>query len=93
MFELDRTFCQRNPKNGLMEWFFSAREGIFGPYQSKKIAIDEMKIFIDRREATKDDGGRSPTKNKETLSLAPIDHLELEPVVFDHSKRKKGIDE
>ncbi|HEY8218626.1 MAG TPA: hypothetical protein VIF86_00850 [Methylobacter sp.] len=38
MFEVDRTFSQRNAETGLMEWFFSAREGILGPFHSKKEA-------------------------------------------------------
>ena len=93
MFELDRTFCQRNARTGLMEWFFNAHEGTFGPYDSKQIAINEIKIFTDRRKATADDGGRSGKEKKDALGLSPMDSLALEPMIFDHNKRKKGLDE
>lgn len=91
MFEIDRTFCQRNVRTGLMDWFFNAREGIFGPYESKQMAQKELKVFVDRRKASGDDGGRSK-KNEDKLTLAPLEHAELEPIFFDYSKRKKGID-
>ncbi len=93
MFELDRTFCQRNAGTGLMEWFFNAREGTFGPFENKKIALSELKVFTDRRQVTDDDGGRSKVKKKNSLSLAPMTQLALEPIGFDHTKRKKGVDE
>ncbi|MFI3220544.1 MAG: hypothetical protein QX189_15705 [Methylococcales bacterium] len=92
MFDLDRTFCQRNDKTGLMEWYFNAREGIFGPYVSKQMAIEELKVFVERRRLTADDGGRSKVISKDKLSLAPIES-EGELKFFDFSKRKKGIDE
>lgn len=92
MFDIDRTFCHRNEKTGLMEWYFNAREGIFGPYSTKSITIDELRVFVERRKLTKDDGGRSKEKSNNKLTLEPIDHAELEPIFFDYSKRKKGID-
>jgi hypothetical protein len=92
MFELDRTYSQRNMRTGLMEWYFNAREGIFGPYDTKKMAEEELRIFVERRKLSGDDGGRSEAKKNDKLSLAPIEHEELEPIFFDYSKRKKGID-
>ncbi|CAG1020353.1 hypothetical protein DOJK_00278 [Patescibacteria group bacterium] len=96
MFELDRTFCQRNMKTGLMEWFFYAREGIFGPYHSKEMAQKELKEFIERHAASGDDGGRSGKVKKDGslhLTLAPLDEAKVKPIPFDYSKRKKGLDE
>jgi hypothetical protein len=92
MFDLDRIFCQRDAKTGLMEWYFNAREGIFGPYVSKAMAAEELRVFIERRKLTEDDGGRSKEKNHDKLTLAPIEYAS-EVKFFDFSKRKKGIDE
>ncbi len=93
MFELDRTFTQRNMKTGLMEWYFNAREGIFGPYHNKKMAEEELNVFCERRKLAEDQGGRSKAKKKDTLSLVPMEHEYTEPVFFDYAKRKKGVDE
>jgi hypothetical protein len=92
MFEIDRTFCQRNVKTGLMEWYFNAREGIFGPYETKKMASKELEVFVGRRKLSGDDGGRDGATNNDKLTLAPIEHEKTEPIFFDFSKRKKGID-
>ncbi|CAG1020354.1 hypothetical protein DOJK_00279 [Patescibacteria group bacterium] len=92
VFKLDRTFCQRNMQTGLMEWFFYAREGVFGPYSSKEITKKELKEFIERRMALGDDGGRSnikKTNNKPSLSLVS---LHQENNNLEYSKRKKGLD-
>ena len=103
MFDIDRTFCQRNNKTGLMEWYFHAREGLYGPYETKIMASNELKIFVERRKLVDDDGGRDKTKIKSKLTLSlikdtdltliPLEHTELEPIVYDYAKRKKGIDE
>ncbi len=93
MFDLDRTFSQRNMKTGEMGWYFNAREGIFGPYDTKKMAQEELRIFVERRKLAGDDGGRSDAKKKDKLSLAPIEHKQTEAIFFDYAKRKKGIDE
>ena len=45
ILEIDRTFSFPNP-TGLMEWFFNAREGVFGPYRSKNEASLTLKAFI-----------------------------------------------
>lgn len=91
MFDIDRTFSQRSEKTGLMEWYFNAREGIFGPYATKQIASNELAMFIERRILADDDGGRGAVKT-DKLSILPIEHTS-EPKVFDYAKRKKGIDE
>ena len=48
MFEIDRTFSCRNPRTGVMDWFFSAREGIYGPYTSKAQATKYLKEFMNQ---------------------------------------------
>jgi hypothetical protein len=92
MFDIERIFCQRCVNTGLMEWYFNAREGIFGPYISKKMALEELRVFIERRKLTEDDGGRTKTVKTDKLTLTPIES-ESEVKFFDFSKRKKGIDE
>lgn len=93
MFELDRTFSQRCSDTGLMKWYFNAREGIFGPYDTKQMALDRLNVFIEHRALADDDGGRNTTvKDDGKLAMVPIEHLS-EPMFFDYAKKKKGIDE
>ena len=93
MFELDRTFSQRCAETGLMKWYFNAREGIFGPYETKQQASDGLNTFIERRSMSEDDGGRDTTaKDHNQLAMLPMEHT-LEPKFFDFIKQKKGIDE
>ncbi|WP_374089479.1 hypothetical protein [Methylomicrobium lacus] len=73
MFRPERIFNQLNPKTGRTEWFFYAREGIFGPFISKESATKELTVFRNHCIATGNDGGRSKTPNKTlTLSLLPM---------------------
>lgn len=81
MFEVDRTFSQRNNETGLVEWFFSAREGVLGPFQTKQQASKAMDEFISFNKKTNDDGGR----NSETTIKIDIEN-------FEGSKTKRGQD-
>jgi hypothetical protein len=63
MSEFNRTFCQRNAETDLMEWFFNAREGIYGPFFNKEKATKALEEFIKFNIEFSDDGGRS-SKNK-----------------------------
>ena len=72
MFQADRVFSCRNPKTGLIEWFFSAREGNFGPFRDKVIATKELDAFIKHCIITKDDGGRSAGNKNANLGLVPM---------------------
>jgi len=69
-FEIDRTFSFRNPDTGLMEWFFNAREGIYGPYRSKNETSLSLKEFIKHCIQMDDDGGRTNPEQKQ-FSLIP----------------------
>jgi hypothetical protein len=64
MFKISRYFSQRNNQTGLMEWFFFGRnhEGVFGPYQSEKLADLALKDYIQLKMRLNDDGGRTPEK-------------------------------
>jgi hypothetical protein len=87
IFNPDRIFSQRNNKTGLLEWFFSAREGLFGPYDTRDTTVKIVQEFIERHKAIGDDGGRS----KAELSLEPLEDNETIKT-FDPLKRKKGLD-
>ncbi len=90
MFEVDRTFSQRNAETGLMEWFFNAREGVLGPFHSKKQAEKAIETFTNFNIKNNDDGGRSSTLNVE-LSLEPLNDS-MNTIKYDDTKRKRGID-
>ena len=53
-----------------MEWFFNAREGIYGPYRSKNEASLSLKEFIKHCIDMDDDGGRTNPEQKQ-FSLIP----------------------
>lgn len=86
MFEIDRTFSEYSAKTGLTQWYFNAREGVFGPYATKQKAAEALKSFIEKQIRLKDDGGRSSGKKVTKLSLIPI---ELDS---SHKKRNDDMD-
>ncbi|WP_027149951.1 hypothetical protein [Methylobacter tundripaludum] len=88
MFEGDRTFCQRNVETGLMEWFFSAREGVYGPFLDKEKAAKALDKFIKFNAETFDDGGRS-SKSQVKLSLTPLGSS-MNTIKLDNTKSKRG---
>lgn len=67
MFRAARIYIQRNFKTGKTEWFFKAREGSFGPFASKEIAIYELNAFIGQCIEKGHDGGRQ-SDNKDLKS-------------------------
>jgi hypothetical protein len=77
MFKADRVFCQSNPQTGRIEWFFSAREGIYGPFVDKARAAHELDAFIKSCIKNADDGGRKAGKNTDKLSLVPMHDFAL----------------
>lgn len=64
MYEIDRICCQRNTQTGLMEWFFDAHQGVYGPFSSKEKAVKSL-------EKLKDVDRKSNGNVK--LSLVPLD--------------------
>jgi hypothetical protein len=72
MFNAARVFSQRNPNTGLIEWFFSAREGNFGPFRDMQTAAKELDAFIQDCIKNGYDGGRAKGTKKEKLSLVPM---------------------
>ena len=72
MFRAARVFSQRNPETGLIEWFFSAREGSCGPFRDMQSAAKALEAFIQNRKKYKDDGGRKIGDKKGQLSLEPM---------------------
>jgi hypothetical protein len=90
MFEIDRTFCSRNADTGIMEWFFSARDGIYGPYSSKEQTTKDMKEFIQHCLEVGDDGGRT-TPEPSHLSIMPNECSKVAKQ-YDPLKKKKGTE-
>jgi len=90
MFESDRIFSCRNPDTGLMDWFFSARDGIYGPYSSKEHATEDLKDFIQHYIKTGDDGGRTKSEPGR-LSIMPNECSKVAKQ-YDPLKKKKGIE-
>jgi hypothetical protein len=93
MFNPDRIFSQRNTVTGEIEWFFSAREGTFGPYANRVASKKILDGFVAQRIAGNDDGGRNA---KSTLKLS-LDDFSLEtrdahllPQQYEPLQRKKG---
>ncbi len=68
MFNVDRVFYTSNEESGKVEWYFQAREGNSGPYESKKEAQLMLQAFIKECIAHGDTGGRDP---KEAQSTQP----------------------
>lgn len=72
MFKSDRIFSQSNPNTGMTEWFFSAREGFFGPFSSKEQATQELNAFVQNAVKNGEDGGRKTKKKTEKFTLVPM---------------------
>lgn len=72
MFEIERVYGQHNNRTGLTEWFFSAREGIYGPFSSKEDAFEELGNFKKFNLENSNDGGRN-LNNISKLSLLPLE--------------------
>jgi hypothetical protein len=87
LFKADRIFSEQNHKTGIREWFFQAREGMIGPYETREVAERMMKEFIARCIANRDDGGRSK-KSDDELSLA-----EKPTTLFDPMRKRRGIED
>jgi hypothetical protein len=60
MFEVDRTFYINNQLTGKIEWYFQAREGDSGYYESIEEARAMLKAFIKECIELKKTGGRIP---------------------------------
>lgn len=54
----DRTFSRLNPVTGGIEWFFNAREGVFGPFPTQEIALNAVTEFVRQKIEQNDDAGR-----------------------------------
>ncbi len=57
--KLNRTSCRMNTKTGLLEYFFDAREGIYGPFFSEEQTAQALEEFVKFNIEFNDDGGRS----------------------------------
>lgn len=71
-----------------MEWFFSAREGLYGPFYSKDKAEKELKRFIKFNVENTSDGGRT-LKSNAKLTLAPLNSA-MNAIKLNDTKSKRG---
>lgn len=72
MFEAARVFKQRDSKTGLTEWWFSAREGTFGPFTNMQTAAKALDAYIQNCLENNADGGRNKNAQSEKLTLEPM---------------------
>jgi hypothetical protein len=83
MFSANRVFSQRNNVTGQIEWFFEAREGIMGPYESAAYANKALDEFKKRCLHLGSDGGRTVV-SKGNFKLAQgasgLNTLKMDPV-------------
>lgn len=89
MFEAKRIFSQRNVETQATEWFFQAREGIIGPYESERVAEKGLEGFVAHCRQRGLDGGRGGRKQV-GLALEPLEPFTIKE--FDPARRKKGLD-
>jgi len=59
MLETDRIYLMQNHINGQQSWFFKAREGDFGPYETKRQAESMLQQFVKNCLNSSNAGGRS----------------------------------
>lgn len=74
MFSVDRIFSVNNPKSGLPEWYFQAREGDVGPYKTRAEATAMLQSFIKKCIDMGYTGGRGKDEN-------PLVALEIQTFV------------
>ena len=83
MFEVDRTFYINNQSTGENEWYFQAREGDCGPYESKKEAQIMLNAFINECIEQKKTGGREPGQSAQpTFNPRPRPKFKFKPKGF-----------
>jgi hypothetical protein len=46
MAEFERVFSQHNANSDCIEWFFRAREGLMGPFETEDVACQKLNQFI-----------------------------------------------
>lgn len=85
MFEIERVYGQYNDVTGLTEWFFPAREGVFGPFANKETALralEEFKHIVSRMPTMElycEWQRRSPNlRNGFELRLMPLDRCQYQ---------------
>ena len=97
MFQAERVFSHRNAATGKVEWFFSAREGTFGPYASKEASGKILDEFVARRVASQDDGGRTDKTAAASPSQWSLEAMVCgklpQEQVFEPKGKAKGADE
>ena len=58
MFKSNRVYSTINTQTGRMSWYFQAREGNVGPFNSKPVAMLNLKDFVQNSMDKGNTGGR-----------------------------------
>jgi hypothetical protein len=69
MFEKNRFQLERNKATGHMDWFFDAREGTMGPFESWEAAERALKRHVEHCIRNGLDGGRRLGLDSAALKL------------------------
>ena len=77
MFKADRVFCIQNQATGITEWYFQAREGNAGPFQSRKSAEIKLKQFIKSCIESGITGGRGAKEGNTSRSPSKLENQTL----------------
>jgi hypothetical protein len=86
MFTPERVFSIKNPTTGDVTWYFQAREGDFGPYESKAEAKSMLKDYIEDCIKTGNDGGRNE-REKAGKPANPSGNNKRKPIIKYLGKR------
>lgn len=69
MFKPHRVFSVKNQASGKPEWYFQAREGNIGPYDSRVQAEFMLKKFVERCIELGSHGGRNSDKKDSSTAV------------------------
>ena len=88
MFKPSRVFSQYSPTTGLTAWFFSAREGLFGPFQDQATAARALESFIQYCMRNQYDGGRQDATNAGQFTQMPMEDFINKVLLIKTEKRQ-----
>lgn len=78
MFKPDRIFSAQQQKTGMMEWYFQAREGNIGPYETREQADAMLQKFIATCIELGHTGGREQKDQSTSTALQVQNFLNFE---------------
>lgn len=87
MFKADRIYSLKNAQTGKLNWFFQAREGDSGPYETKQEAEIMLKEYIEECIETGNAGGRN--KDEPQQKFATFDPNSVNKPRFRYPGKRK----